>query len=110
MTTEFPHIFSGASRIAALSAEKCILRIRADRWVPYPRASPTSLVEQPRMSLQTRRDYHEFLTRPILRQALTVGIGRIAENPINRAIDVLLSSDTDGQGRVKTRSDHGLSH
>ena len=28
--------------------------------------------EQPRMSLGARRDYHEFLTTPIIRQALTV--------------------------------------
>jgi type II secretory pathway predicted ATPase ExeA len=38
MTTEFPHLYHGASRIAALSAEERILRIRADRWVSYPRA------------------------------------------------------------------------
>ncbi|WP_339755048.1 TniB family NTP-binding protein [uncultured Marinobacter sp.] len=38
MTTEFPHLFPGADRIAALSAEERILRIRADRWVSYPRA------------------------------------------------------------------------
>lgn len=103
----------------------------------HRRASPPSLAEQPRMSLQTRRDYHEFLTTPIIRQALTVivpeydqvapvlakpvrpglyslaqssllqgfaltvGIGRIAEDPVTRAIDTLLASDTDGQGRVK---------
>lgn len=89
------------------------------------------------MSLQTRRDYHEFLTTPIIRQALTVvvpeydqvapvlakpvrpglhalaqgsllqcfaltvGIGRIAEDPVARAIDVLLASDMDGQERVR---------
>lgn len=38
----------------------------------HRRASPPSVDEQPRMSLQTRRDYHDFLTTPILRQALTV--------------------------------------
>jgi hypothetical protein len=38
----------------------------------HRRASPPSLAEQPRMSLQTRRDYHDFLATPILRQALTV--------------------------------------
>jgi len=67
----------------------------------HRRASPPSLAEQPRMSLQTRRDYHEFLTMPINRQALTVGIGRIVENPIDQAILVLLKSDVDGQGRVQ---------
>lgn len=100
------------------------------------RASPPSVNEQPRMSLQTRRDYHAFLTTPIIRQALTVvvpeydavapvqakpvrpglhglaqgsplqafalavGIGRIAETPVDLAITVLLKSDADGQGRV----------
>lgn len=103
----------------------------------HRRASPPSLAEQPRMSLQIRRDYHEFLTTPILRQALTVvvpeydqvapvlakpvrpglhslaqgsllqgfaltvGIGRIAEDPVARTIDVLLASDVDGQERVR---------
>ncbi|GFE51940.1 hypothetical protein So717_37280 [Roseobacter cerasinus] len=103
----------------------------------HRRASPPSLAEQPRMSLQTRRDYHEFLTMPIIRQALTVvvpeydevapvlakpvrpglhglaqgsllqgfaltvGIGRLAEDPVARAIAVLLASDVDGQGRVQ---------
>lgn len=38
----------------------------------HRRASPPSLSEQPRMSLQTRRDYHAFLPTPIIRQALTV--------------------------------------
>lgn len=103
----------------------------------HRRASPPSLAEQPRMSLQARRDYHEFLTTPIIRRALTVvvpeydqvapvlakpvrpglhglaqasllqgfaltaGIGRIAEDPVARTIDVLLASDADGQGRVR---------
>jgi len=38
MTTEFPHLYPNAGRIAALSAEERVLRIRADRWVSYPRA------------------------------------------------------------------------
>lgn len=103
----------------------------------HRRASPPSVNEQPRMSLQARRDYHEFLTTPIARQALTVvvpeydrvapvltkpvspglhglaegtllqslaltiGIGRIAENPIDQAIAVLLKSDAEGQERVQ---------
>ncbi|WP_417809058.1 hypothetical protein [Thioclava sp.] len=89
------------------------------------------------MSLGARRDYHAFLTTPIIRQALTVvmqeydqmapvlarpvrsglhalaqgsllqvfaltvGIGRIAENPVDRVIAVLLASDADGQGRMQ---------
>ena len=38
MTPEFPHLYPNAGRIAALNAEERILRIRADRWVSYPRA------------------------------------------------------------------------
>ena len=89
------------------------------------------------MSLQTRRDYHDFLTTPILRQALavavpeydqvtpvltkpvrpglqalargsllqafalTVGIGRIIEDPVKWAISIKLMSDAEGQGRVR---------
>ena len=103
----------------------------------HRRASPPSIAEQPRMSLQTRRDYHDFLTTPIIRQALTVvvpeydqvapvlakpvrsglhalaqssllqafaltvGVGRIVEEPITRVIDVLLASDAELQGRVR---------
>lgn len=103
----------------------------------HRRASPPNVSEQPRMSLGARRDYHAFLTTPIIRQALTVivaeydhvapvfvkpvrsglhalaqgsllqafaltvGIGRIAEDPVARAIKVLLASDVDGQERVK---------
>lgn len=36
--TEFPHLYPGVGKIAALSAEERIHRIRADRWVSYPRA------------------------------------------------------------------------
>lgn len=38
----------------------------------HRRASPPSLAEQPRLSLQARRANHDFLTRPIARQALLV--------------------------------------
>jgi hypothetical protein len=103
----------------------------------HRRASPPNVSEQPRVSLGVRRDYHTFLTTPIVRQALIVivpeydqvapvltkpvrpglhalaqgsllqsfalmvGIGRIAEDPVARAIKVLLASDADGQERVK---------
>lgn len=103
----------------------------------HRRASPPNISEQPRMSLGARRDYHAFLTMPIIRQALTVvvpeydqvapvlakpvrrglhglaqgsllqafalaaGIGRLAEDPVNIAVAVLLVSDVEGQGRVK---------
>ncbi len=119
-----PQVFGPVEMLALLTAR-------------HRRASPPSVREQPRMSLQTRRDYHEFLTTPIIRQALTVvvpeydavapvlakpvrpglhglaqgsplqalalavGIGRIAETPVDLAITVLLKSDADGQGRVQ---------
>ena len=103
----------------------------------HRRASPPNVGEQPRMSLKDRRDYHDFLTTPILRQALTVvvpeydqvapvlakpvrpglhalaqgsllqcfaltvGIGRIIEDPVKWAISVMLVSDAEGQGRVR---------
>jgi type II secretory pathway predicted ATPase ExeA len=35
---EFPHLYPGAGEIAALSSEERIHRIRADRWISYPRA------------------------------------------------------------------------
>lgn len=102
----------------------------------HRRASPPNVSEQPRLSLGARRDYHTFLTTPIIRQALavvvpeydrvaplltkpvrpglhalaqgsllqafalTVGIGRIVEDPVARAIDVLLVSDADGKARL----------
>jgi hypothetical protein len=103
----------------------------------HRRASPPNVWEQPRMSLKDRRDYQDFLTTPILRQALTVvvpeydqvapvlakpvrpglhalaqgsllqcfaltvGIGRIIEDPVKWAISVMLVSDAEGQGRVR---------
>ena len=146
----------GAGRLAAMEAPAKIGAALLDAWVHgdwqqgfgpiemlalltarHRRASPPSVNEQPRMSLQTRRDYHEFLTTPIVRQALTavvpeydavapvlgkpvrpglhglaqgsplqayalvVGIGRIAEAPVDQAIAVLLKSDVDGEGRVQ---------
>jgi hypothetical protein len=39
---------------------------------PYRRASPPSVAEQPRLSLEARRANHAFLTQPIARQALLV--------------------------------------
>ncbi|MEO0762041.1 MAG: TniB family NTP-binding protein [Pseudomonadota bacterium] len=36
--TEFPHLYPAAGTLAALGAEDRIRRIRADRWVSYPRA------------------------------------------------------------------------
>jgi hypothetical protein len=103
----------------------------------HRRASPPNVCEQPRMSLKDRRDYQDFLTTPILRQALTVvvpeydqvapvlakpvrpglhalaqgsllqcfaltvGVGRIIEEPVKWAISVMLESDAEGQERVR---------
>jgi hypothetical protein len=103
----------------------------------HRRASPPNISEQPRMSLGARRDYHTFLTTPIVRQALavivpeydqvapvltkpvrpglyglgqgsllqtfalTIGISRIAEDPVTRAIEVFLVTDADGQERLR---------
>jgi len=100
-------------------------------------ASPPNVSEQPRMSLDARRDYHRFLNTPIVRQALTVivpeydqvapiltkpvcpgpyglaqgsllqtfaltiDISRIGDDPVTRAIEVLLARDPDGQERLK---------
>jgi type II secretory pathway predicted ATPase ExeA len=36
--TEFPHLYPGAGKIAALGTDERIHRIRADRWISYPRA------------------------------------------------------------------------
>lgn len=38
MTEEFSHLFPSSQAVAALSAEERIRRIRADRWINYPRA------------------------------------------------------------------------
>ena len=81
----------GAGRLAAMEAPAKAGAALLDAWahgdapqgfgpvevlalltVRHRRASPPTLSEQPRMSLQTRRDYHDFLTTPIIRQALTV--------------------------------------
>jgi hypothetical protein len=111
-----------------------VLQVLTER---HRRASPPNVNEQPRMSLKDRRDYHDFLAMPILRQALTVvvpeydqvapvlakpvrpglhalaqgsllqcfaltvGIGRIIEDPVKWAIIVLIASDAEGQGRVR---------
>lgn len=81
----------GAGRLAAMEAPAKIGAALLDAWVHgdgqqgfgavemlalltarHRRVSPPSVCEQPRMSLQARRDCHEFLTTPIVRQALTV--------------------------------------
>ncbi|HIC67447.1 MAG TPA: hypothetical protein EYO87_15895 [Paracoccus sp.] len=155
-TGETLPVVLGAKRMATADAPAKVGAAVLDAWVQghglgnlgpaeilallttrHRRASPPSLSEQPRMSLETRRDYHEFLTTPIIRQALTVvvpeydevapvltkpvrpglfglaqgsllqafaltvGIGRVVENPVDQAISILLKSDVDGQARVR---------
>ncbi|MFT3691480.1 TniQ family protein [Paenirhodobacter sp.] len=136
------HAKAGAAILDAWAHDACQqgfgpVEMLALLTVRHRRASPPSAREQPRMSQQTRRDYHEFLTTPIIRQALTVvvpeydavapvlakpvrpglhslaqgsllqafalavGIGRIAETPVDQTISVLLKSDADGQGQVR---------
>ena len=101
------------------------------------RSSPPSLSEQPRLSLEARRANHDFLTRPIARQALlvvvpeydraapvlvkpvrpgllalaqgsllqnyalTIGVGRLAADPVGHAAAVLLASDKQGEDRLR---------
>lgn len=153
--TILPDIF-GSARFAALQAHSRTGAVVLDSWARregqgalgpvemlafltarHRRASPPNVSEQPRMSLGARRDYHEFLTMPIIKQALTVvvpeydkvapvlakpvrsglhafaqgsllqafaltvGIGRIAESPVDRVIAVLLASDAEHRGRVQ---------
>lgn len=155
-TGEALPVVLGAKRMATAEAPARVGAAVLDAWVQghaqgdlgpveilallttrHRRASPPSLSEQPRMSLETRRDYHEFLTTPIIRQALTVvvpeydevapvltkpvrpglfglaqgsllqalaltvGIGRVVESPVDQAISILLKSDVDGQVRVR---------
>lgn len=103
----------------------------------HRRSSPPSLSEQPRLSLEARRANHDFLTRPIARQALlvvvpeydrvapvlakpvrpgllalaqgsllqnyalTIGVGRLAADPVGHAAAVLLASDRRGEDGLR---------
>lgn len=103
----------------------------------HRRSSPPSLSEQPRLSLEARRANHDFLTRPIARQALlvvvpeydrvapvlakpvrpgllalaqgswlqnyalSIGVGRLAADPVGHAAAVLLASDEQGEDRLR---------
>lgn len=103
----------------------------------HRRSSPPSLSEQPRLSLEARRANHDFLMRPIARQALlvivpqydrvapvlakpvrpgllalargsllqnyalTIGVGRLAADPVGHAAAVLLASDRQGEERLR---------
>ena len=71
----------GAARLTAWAEDRDPLGETGSPTVPdllqfltasYRRASPPSLAEQPRLSLEARRANHAFLNRPIARQALLV--------------------------------------
>lgn len=49
-----------------------LVEILAFLTARHRRASPPNISEQPRMSLGARREYHTFLTTPIVRQALAL--------------------------------------
>lgn len=70
MMTEFPHLYPGAGRIAALSAEERIVRIRADRWVSYPRA------EAALAKLETLMSFPERARMPNLLLVGESGMGK----------------------------------
>lgn len=70
MTTEFPHLYPGAGRIAALSAKERILRIRADRWISYPRA------EAALAKLETLMSFPERARMPNLLLVGESGMGK----------------------------------
>ena len=52
--TEFPHLYPAARQLAALSAEQRIHRIRADRWISYPRAEAALVKLETLMSFPER--------------------------------------------------------
>lgn len=136
------HAARGIEHLEAWSLGRKCMVLGADAIVTFlatrnRRASPASVSEQPRLSLQGRCDNYSFLNQPIARQALcvivpeydrvapllvkpvrpglhalaqasllqayalAVGIGRFLENPIDPAVDVLMASDTAGEGRLR---------
>ena len=71
-----------------------MLRFRGNELrVPLVCVSTAQACNALRTDVQLVRRFEAF--------ALTLGIGRIVEDPVNRAIDVLLASDVDGQGWVQ---------
>ena len=54
MMTEFPHLYPAARQLALLSAEDRIHRIRADRWISYPRAEAALVKLETLMSFPER--------------------------------------------------------
>ena len=68
--------------------------------VRHRRASPPTVAEQPRITLQARRDYHAFLTAPIIRQALVIIVPE-CQSASNR--DPLSASNIDPSGAKLAR-------
>jgi len=54
MMTEFLHLYPAARQLAALSSEERIHRIRADRWISYPRAEVALVKLETLMSFPER--------------------------------------------------------
>jgi hypothetical protein len=70
MMTEFPHLYPAACQLAALSAEERIHRIRADRWISYPRA------EAALAKLETLMSFPERARMPNLLLVGESGMGK----------------------------------
>jgi len=68
--TEFPHLYPAARTLAALSAEDRIHRIRADRWISYPRA------EAALAKLETLMSFPERARMPNLLLVGESGMGK----------------------------------
>ena len=74
MMTEFPHLYPASRAVAAMSAEERIHRIRADRWIAYPRAQAAlakleeliSFPERARMRIPTYPPTHSDSIRPLV--------------------------------------------
>ncbi|WP_146610656.1 TniQ family protein, partial [Rhodoblastus acidophilus] len=94
----------GAARLAAWAEDRDCIGEQGMPTVPnllqfltapYRRASPPSLAEQPRLSLEARRANHAFLTRPIARQALLVvapeynSFAPVLAKPVRPGLDAL---------------------
>lgn len=136
------HAREGAVRLAAWARGTDEIKPDARALLAFlttrhRRSSPPSLSEQPRLSLEARRANHDFLVRPIARQALlvvvpeydraapvlakpvrlgllalaqgsllqnyalTIGVGRLAADPVGYAAAVLLASDRQGEDRLR---------
>ncbi|MDD9908555.1 MAG: TniB family NTP-binding protein [Ahrensia sp.] len=70
MTTEFGHLFAASQSLAARSAQERIRRIRADRWISYPRA------EQALAKLETLIAFPQRARMPNLLIAGESGMGK----------------------------------